>query len=123
MGQDLRTSQAYFDQASAQLSYANGALRVTNGIVRGPVFGSSFEGQLYDRQSRIDITGSFMPAYGINRVFGALPLVGQILGNGNEGGLIGITYRLSGPFGAPTLTVNPISLIAPGIFRQIFSYE
>lgn len=123
LGQDLRTSQAYFDQASAQLSYAGGALRVSNGIVRGPVFGSSFEGQLYDRQSRIDITGSFMPAYGINRVFGALPLVGQILGNGNEGGLIGITYRLSGPFGSPTLTVNPISLIAPGIFRQIFSYE
>lgn len=123
LGRDLRTSQAYFDQASAQLSYAKGALRVSNGIVRGPVFGSSFEGQLYDKQSRIDISGSFMPAYGINRVFGALPLVGQILGNGNEGGLIGITYRLSGPFGSPTLTVNPISLIAPGIFRQIFAYE
>ncbi|WP_062226198.1 AsmA-like C-terminal region-containing protein [Aureimonas frigidaquae] len=123
VGKDLRTSQAYFDQASADLSYRDGALRVANGIVRGPVFGSSFDGQIYDRDSRIDISGSFMPAYGINRVFGALPLVGQILGNGNEGGLIGITYRLAGPFGAPTLTVNPISLIAPGIFRQIFAYE
>jgi len=96
---------------------------VADGIVRGPVFGSSFSGALYDPKSRIDIAGSFMPAYGINRVFGAIPILGQILGNGNEGGLIGITYHLSGPFASPTLVVNPISAIAPGIFRQIFSYQ
>ncbi|WP_062202679.1 AsmA-like C-terminal region-containing protein [Aureimonas sp. AU12] len=123
LGQDLRTERAFFDQASANLNYRGGTLRVADGIVRGPVFGSSFAGTLYDPKSRIDIAGSFMPAYGINRVFGAIPILGQILGNGNEGGLIGITYHLSGPFAAPSLVVNPISAIAPGIFRQIFSYE
>lgn len=123
LGQELRTERAFFDQASANLTYGGATLRVADGIVRGPVFGSSFSGTLYDPKSRIDIAGSFMPAYGINRVFGAIPILGQILGNGNEGGLIGITYHLSGPFASPTLVVNPISAIAPGIFRQIFSYE
>ncbi|KAA0970553.1 hypothetical protein FPY71_08610 [Aureimonas fodinaquatilis] len=122
IGKDLRTSQAFFDQAYAEIVFSSGTLRVANGIVRGPVFGSSFDGILYDSQGQISISGSFMPAYGLNRVFGALPLVGQVLGNGNEGGLLGITYRLSGAFTKPTLTVNPISLIAPGIFRQIFAY-
>lgn len=122
LGQDLRTERATFDQAAAKLAFSGGTLRVADGIVRGPVFGSSFAGTLYDPRRTIDIAGSFMPAYGLNRVFGAIPVLGQILGNGNEGGLIGITYHLSGPFSSPTLVVNPISVIAPGIFRQIFAY-
>ena len=123
VGKDISTERAPFDHASAKLAYDDKGLRVDDGIVRGPLFGSSFEGTLYDRSSRISIAGSFMPAYGINRMFGAIPLVGQILGNGNEGGLIGITYRLSGAFDKPQLSINPISAIAPGIFRQIFAFE
>lgn len=122
VGRDLRTSRAFFDQAAANVAYRNGRLSVGNGILRGPIFGSSFEGVIRDEAGRIDISGSFMPAYGINRLFGSIPLVGQILGNGNEGGLLGITYRLSGAFASPSLTVNPLSIVAPGIFRQIFEY-
>jgi hypothetical protein len=122
LGRDLEVSRAYFDTASAGLSWDGSRLVAYDGILRGPIFGSSFEGVLYDAAKRIDMSGSFMPAYGVNRLFGALPFVGGILGNGAEGGLIGITYRLAGPFGDPTLAVNPISAIAPGIFRRIFEY-
>ncbi|KQT83432.1 hypothetical protein [Aurantimonas sp. Leaf443] len=120
IGRDIEVANAYFDTASLSLSYRDERLVVEDGIVRGPVFGSSFAGLLHDGAGGIDIGGSFMPAYGINRIFGALPFVGGILGNGNEGGLIGITYRLSGAFADPTLAINPISAIAPGIFRRIF---
>lgn len=123
VGTELRTERAFFDHAAAGIVYGNNGLALSNGIIRGPVFGSSFAGTVYDAANRMDIVGSFMPAYGVNRIFGAIPLVGQILGNGNEGGLIGITYRLAGDFATPTLTVNPISAIAPGIFRSIFSYQ
>ncbi|WP_279479523.1 hypothetical protein [Aureimonas sp. SK2] len=123
IGQELRTERAFFDHASAKLAYDRGTLRVAEGIVRGPIFGSSFAGVVYDPSGQIDVSGSFMPAYGINRVFGAIPILGQILGNGQEGGLIGITYRLSGAMASPTLVVNPISAIAPGIFRQIFAFD
>lgn len=122
VGHDLQQARAFFDHAAAGLHYGKDRLEVSDGILRGPVFGSSFEGTVYDEKNRIDIAGSFMPAYGVNRLFGALPLFGKILGNGNEGGLIGITYRLSGDFASPTLRVNPISVIAPGIFRRIFEY-
>ncbi|MEF2072324.1 hypothetical protein [Consotaella aegiceratis] len=122
LGRDIETERAFFDHASANITYGARRLMVEDGIVRGPVFGSSFAGTLRDEHGRIDISGSFMPAYGVNRIFGAIPLFGQILGNGNEGGLIGITYRLAGAFSSPTLTVNPISAIAPGIFRRIFEY-
>ena len=70
----------------------------------------------------MDMTGTFMPAYGLNRIFGELPLVGVILGNGRDRGLIGVTYKLSGDANAPKLHVNPLSVIAPGIFRSIFEF-
>jgi hypothetical protein len=115
-------SRALFDLAEGNVAYQGGRVRLSDGVIRGEVFGSSFEGVVDTRSSAVDISGSFMPAYSVNRVFGALPLVGGILGNGNEGGLIGITYRLAGSLDEPTLTVNPVSLIAPGIFRRIFAY-
>ena len=44
----------------------------------------------------MDMTGTFMPAYGLNRIFGELPLIGVLLGNGRDRGLIGVTFKLDG---------------------------
>ena len=63
-----------------------------------------------------------MPAYGLNSIFGEIPVLGAFLGNGRDGGLIGLTYRLRGDVKAPQLEVNPLSVIAPGIFRSIFEF-
>ncbi len=68
------------------------------------------------------MTGTFMPAYGLNRLFAELPLIGFILGNGSDRGLIGITFKLTGPFNQPRLMINPLSVIAPGVFRNIFEF-
>jgi hypothetical protein len=91
-------------------------------VVRGPSVGTTFQGTLYDKQGNMAITGTFMPAYGVNRLFGEVPIVGMLLGNGRDRGLIGITYKLSGSAKQPQVIVNPISIIAPGIFRSIFEF-
>ena len=46
----------------------------------------------------------------------------RLLGGRNEG-LLGITYKIVGPLAQPTMTFNPMSAIAPGIFRKIFEYQ
>ena len=89
---------------------------------RGPLIGTTFQGTVYDPEGRNDMTGTFMPAYGLNRLFGELPLVGELLGNGRDRGLIGVTFKLDGLAKSPRLQVNPLSIVAPGIFRQIFEY-
>jgi hypothetical protein len=50
-------------------------------------------------------------------------VLGLLLGNGRDRGLIGITYKLQGPIKQPQIIVNPISVIAPGIFRSIFEFQ
>jgi hypothetical protein len=85
--------------------------------------GATFQGTVRDASGRMDMTGTFMPAYGLNSLFGQLPIIGDLLGNGRDRGLLGITFKLVGPYDTPRLTVNPLSLIAPGVFRNIFEFE
>ncbi|HEV7254491.1 MAG TPA: AsmA-like C-terminal region-containing protein [Mesorhizobium sp.] len=120
---EIDTSRVRFDRGSAEIAKGEGFLRIRNGVLRGPTIGATFQGTLFDAQGRMDMTGTFMPAYGLNRLFGELPLVGVILGNGRDRGLIGVTFKLEGEARKPTLTVNPLSVIAPGIFRSIFEYD
>lgn len=120
---DIDVSSARFQRGFAALVYREGSLSVANGVVRGEQIGATFQGKLRDAGGNMEMTGTFMPAYGLNRLFGELPLIGAILGNGRDRGLLGITFKLEGPFDKPRLTVNPLSLIAPGVFRQIFEFQ
>jgi len=120
---DIDTSRVNFERGYAQIDKGDGYLKIANGVLRGPLIGSTFQGTLYDERGRMDMTGTFMPAYGLNRIFGELPLIGVILGNGRDRGLIGVTYKLDGAAKAPRLSINPLSAIAPGIFRSIFEFQ
>lgn len=120
---DIDVRSERFQRGFASFTYDNGALRVDNGVLRGEQVGATFQGVVRDRNGRMDLTGTFMPAYGLNRLFAELPVIGLLLGNGRDRGLLGITFKLTGPFDKPKLTINPLSIIAPGIFRQIFEFQ
>ena len=119
----IDTKRVQFERGFSHVTTKSGTLTLADGVLRGPLIGLSFQGQLYDRKGNIAMTGTFMPAYGINRIFGDIPLLGQILGNGRDGGLIGITFRVSGKMEDPQLDINPLSAIAPGIFRSVFEFR
>jgi hypothetical protein len=121
--QDIDVSRVRFVRGYARIEKGDGYLLLSKGVLRGPAIGTTFQGTLYGRDGNMDMTGTFMPAYGVNRIFGEIPIVGMILGNGRDRGLFGITYRLAGDAKSPTLQVNPISAIAPGIFRSIFEFR
>lgn len=120
---DIDVSSERFQRAFARLAVVDGTLSVENGIVRGEQIGATFQGIVRDQAGRIDLTGTFMPAYGLNRLFGELPVIGAILGNGRDRGLLGITFKLTGATSKPNLVINPLSIIAPGVFRQIFEFR
>lgn len=120
---NIDVSSARFQRAFARLSLVDGTLSVENGIVRGEQVGATFQGIVRDKAGLIDLTGTFMPAYGLNRLFGELPVIGAILGNGRDRGLLGITFKLTGATSKPNLVINPLSIIAPGVFRQIFEFR
>jgi hypothetical protein len=43
---------------------------------------------------------------------------------GRQGeGVVGITFAIKGKLDNPNVLVNPISVMTPGIFRQIFDFS
>lgn len=120
---DIDTSRVAFERCYSQIEKGQGYLNLSNGILRGPLVGASFQGMLYDTKGNMDMTGTFMPAYGLNRIFGEIPIIGVLLGNGRDRGLIGVTFKLEGDADQPSVQINPLSVIAPGIFRSIFEFR
>nr|WP_286181893.1 DUF3971 domain-containing protein [Rhizobium sp. ICMP 5592] len=120
--QNIDTQSQSFERGFARLVFRSGALSVENGVVRGSQVGATFQGTVKDAKGNMDLTGTFMPAYGLNRLFAEVPIVGFILGNGSDRGLIGITFRVTGTIEKSSMQINPLSIIAPGVFRQIFEF-
>jgi AsmA-like C-terminal region len=81
--------------------------------------GLTAQGVIDFEHSQIDVSGSFVPAYQVNTMLTKIPLVGVLLSGGKNDGVFGVSYRVHGPMSGPTLIVNPLSAIAPGILRRM----
>ena len=53
-------------------------------------------------------------------MLGAIPLVGDVLVGKKGEGVIGVSYSISGDADKPEISINPLSVLTPGIFRRIF---
>ena len=115
--------QIEFTQARADFTRHGGRLYIRDGLVRGPTIGATIEGQIDYMRDEVSTRGTLVPLYGINNMFGQIPIVGLFLGGGSNEGLLGITYEVTGPVGNPRLQVNPISAIAPGLLRKFFEFR
>jgi hypothetical protein len=108
-----------FSRLHALLSKNGTRLTVRDGTISSPTIGSTLEGWVDFDRDALDLSGVFVPAYGVNNLFGQLPIFGALLG-GQQEGLIGVNFRVTGRASDPSLSVNPLSAIAPGFLRKIF---
>jgi hypothetical protein len=111
-----------FSRLRAEFSRQNGQLTIREGVVKGPLIGATIEGSIDYLGNQVRMSGTFVPMYGLNNMFGQIPIVGLFLGGGSNEGLIGVTYEVVGTPGQPVLRVNPISAMAPGVLRKIFEF-
>src|SRR4029077_5370720 len=118
----IQQSNISFSRARAEFTRDSGLLAIRDGIVSGATMGATIEGRIDYNANQTLMSGTFLPAYALNNVFGQIPIVGLFLGGGSNEGLIGITYEVKGTPAQPTLGVNPVSAIAPGLFRKMFEF-
>ncbi len=110
-----------FSQMRVEFARSLGRFTIRDGLVKGPVIGATVDGYIDYTRNEVRMRGTFVPLYGLNNMFGQIPIVGLFLGGSNEG-LIGVTYEVVGPPGTPVLRVNPISAVAPGLLRKFFEF-
>lgn len=109
-----------FDRLEAPFELGEARLKLEPGRAYGGALGVTFFGSVDTEADSIDVAGTIVPAYALNRVLGSIPLLGTLL-TGEEGsGLFAATYRASGPIDEPEISVNPLAALAPGFLRNLF---
>ena len=91
--------------------------------LKGNDLGFVAKGVVRKADGAIDVTGTMIPAQGINGFLNDVPLLGLILGGGKGEGIFAITFAMGGTISKPRTQVNPLSMLAPGVFRKIFEYQ
>jgi len=87
----------------------------------GNAVGLTAKGMIDTEADQVKIEGTIVPAYTFNRIIGSIPLLGKILTGGEGEGLFAATYRVEGAIEDPKVSVNPLSFLAPGFLRNLFS--
>lgn len=120
-----RTSEgsANFDTMDINFTRDGDIMTILRGALQGNVLGGTVSGTVNLKEQTLNLSGTFVPIYALNNFFAKIPILGFALGGNSGEGLIGVTYRLSGSVSDPVLSVNPISAIAPGIFRRMFEFQ
>lgn len=113
-------SDVSFNRLRANFTRTASRLEFTDASISGAQIGFTLGGWLDYARDKTDISGTFVPLYGLNNVFAQVPLFGPLLGGGQNEGLFALNFRVSGNASAPTLTVNPLSAVAPGFLRKLF---
>ena len=117
---NVNANAVTFTKLKVAFQRAGSHLELKDATMYGSAIGLSVDGWLDFVHDRVGMTGTFVPVFAVNNFFSKLPLLGFFLGGESNEGLIAITFRISGLASSPTLSVNPLSVIAPGIFRKIF---
>ncbi|HHY49493.1 MAG TPA: AsmA-like C-terminal region-containing protein [Alphaproteobacteria bacterium] len=95
-------------------------VEITDAVLAGDSVGGSARGFIYTDRRQYDITGTYVPIFGLNNIMGKL--LGPLAGREGEG-LFGITFAIRGPLDKPDFKVNPMSALVPGAFRRMFEYR
>jgi len=101
-----------FADVEADFRLSPRAVTLTRSSAVGPSLGISLDG-IYDLGSGLmDMQGVISPVYFLNGI-------GQIFSRRGEG-LFGFTFQLAGAADNPQVKVNPLSILTPGMFRELF---
>ncbi|MGP1253794.1 MAG: YhdP family protein [Kiloniellales bacterium] len=110
-----------FERGTGAIVFENGVLSTDLLRAYGPALGITARGTMDIEADAIELQGTLVPAYAINQVLGAIPILGPLLTGGEGEGVLGVTYSVSGTLDDPDVGVNVLSALAPGFLRGIFS--
>ncbi|MGH6865474.1 MAG: AsmA-like C-terminal domain-containing protein [Methyloceanibacter sp.] len=120
--QGIPKSRIPFKRLRAPFSVGAGQFRLKDAYMNGPQLGATMRGAVDFKSQTVDLGGTYVPLYGLNSALGAIPLLGKVLVGRQGEGVVGITFAIKGKLDDPSVLVNPMSVMTPGIFRQIFDF-
>ncbi len=110
--EQLNDSGLVFTSAEADFTTSADRITISRGSAVGASLGVSMAGSYDTRRQTLDMQGVISPIYILNGI-------GSVVSKPGEG-LFGFNYDLTGSVDDPQVAVNPLSILTPGGFREIF---
>lgn len=101
-----------FYEGDAKFVLTPQAIEITEAAATGSSLGVSLSGLYATRTKQLALRGVVSPVYLLNGIGAALTRRGE--------GLFGFDYEVTGRSDALRVSVNPLSILTPGMFRDIF---
>lgn len=109
---ELRGTGITFSDVSGRFILTPDAVEIDQGSAVGASLGVSGAGVYRIGEKTINIQGVISPVYMLNGI-------GQIFSHQRDG-LFGFNYKLKGDATRMRVSVNPLSILTPGMFRDLF---
>ncbi|MEO1452741.1 MAG: AsmA-like C-terminal region-containing protein [Pseudomonadota bacterium] len=100
-----------FNSIDGRFTLTPDTLTLTQGSAVGASLGLSLDGTYDLAAKRLNMQGVISPIYILNAI-------GQVFTRRGEG-LFGFTFRMTGNAEDPRVSVNPLSILAPGMLREM----
>ena len=110
--QQLNGPGIAFENAEGKFVLTPTSILLQKASAIGASMGISLSGLYHNDTDVLDMQGVVSPIYLLNGI-------GSILTRRGEG-LFGFSYKLKGSSVDPQISVNPLSILTPGMFREIF---
>jgi hypothetical protein len=111
----------FFDKVEVPFEYRDGLMILGDSTAKGTLLAVTMEGTVDENSDEVDLVGVISPAYALTGIVDEIPVIGSILTGGKGEGILAMTFKVKGPLDGPDFSVNALSLLAPGILRNIFS--
>ena len=108
-----------FQDFSAEVKRVSKGWEIKSLLARGASLGLSLKGLILGREHELNLDGTVVPLYGISKIVGSIPVVGQILTGGAAGGIFAWSFYIHGRPEQPEVGVNPLSALTPGFLRSL----
>jgi hypothetical protein len=112
-----------FDVAEVSFLRRSDRVEVSDAMLTGATVGGTMRGFIYTDKRQYDLTGTYVPLFGLNSAFQKIPLFGPLLGGRDGEGLVGVTFAVQGALDNPQFRINPLSVLVPGAFRELFEFR
>jgi hypothetical protein len=109
-----------FNEVVAPVSVRGSKLNIGRARATGPAMGVTTQGVIDIDAQTVELSGAVAPSYVLNSALGSAPVIGKLLVSRKGEGMFAVSYAAKGPFSAPRISVNPLSIAAPGILRRMF---
>lgn len=101
------------------VTFEGDVLSIHDGSIGNTALGATLEGAINLSRNNIDLHGTVAPVFAVNKLPGKLPGIGRVFSPEKNGGVVAMTFGISGKLDNPGLHINPFSILFPGVLRNM----